>query len=178
VRLFAGDIHDLDVTTLGGPFDLAFTRLFLVHQADPVRTLRHIAALLRPGGCVVAHEALLHPPPRSQPPIEALPAYWLLIHEMIERTGTPHALVADLPRSARAAGLEVEAAEGFFPLFTPELGFNLHSASMAAARDRAASPAQASQIDEIVATLRSANPADYEWVSAPFFLDLRLRKPA
>src|SRR4029077_19970558 len=35
VELFAGDIHELDVATLGGPFDLAFTRAFLMHQAGP-----------------------------------------------------------------------------------------------------------------------------------------------
>jgi SAM-dependent methyltransferase len=39
VDLFAGDIHDLDAAALGGPFDLAFTRAFLMHQQDPARTL-------------------------------------------------------------------------------------------------------------------------------------------
>jgi len=29
VDLFAGDIHEFETTTLGGPFDLAFTRAFL-----------------------------------------------------------------------------------------------------------------------------------------------------
>src|SRR5438045_2663774 len=50
VELVAGDIHELDAATLGGPFDLAFTRAFLMHQADPVRTLGRIAGLVRPGG--------------------------------------------------------------------------------------------------------------------------------
>jgi len=50
VELAVGDIHDLDPATLGGPFDLAFTRCFLMHQADPVRTLGQIAGFLRPGG--------------------------------------------------------------------------------------------------------------------------------
>jgi ubiquinone/menaquinone biosynthesis C-methylase UbiE len=39
VEVVAGDLHDLDAAALGGPFDLAFTRAFLTHQADPVRTL-------------------------------------------------------------------------------------------------------------------------------------------
>ena len=34
VEAVAGDIHELDAATLGGPFDLAFTRAFLMHQAD------------------------------------------------------------------------------------------------------------------------------------------------
>lgn len=33
---------------MGGPFDLALTRLFPVYQPDPVHTLRQIAELLRP----------------------------------------------------------------------------------------------------------------------------------
>jgi ubiquinone/menaquinone biosynthesis C-methylase UbiE len=47
VKLFAGDLHELGAAALGGPFDLAYTRLFLMHQPDPVRTLGQIANLLR-----------------------------------------------------------------------------------------------------------------------------------
>lgn len=43
VGLFAGDIHELDAATLNGPFDPAFTRAFLMHQAEPARTLGRIA---------------------------------------------------------------------------------------------------------------------------------------
>src|SRR5262244_1010384 len=43
VELVAGDIHKLDTAAVGGPFDLAYTRLFLMHQPDPVRTLSQIA---------------------------------------------------------------------------------------------------------------------------------------
>ena len=48
VEVVAGDINELDPAALGGPFDLAYTRLFLMHQANPVQTLRQIAKLLRP----------------------------------------------------------------------------------------------------------------------------------
>ena len=71
-EVIAGDLHDLDAAALGGPFDLAFTRLFLMHQADPVRTLRQIADLLRPGGRLVVQEPLPSPRPRSHPHLEAL----------------------------------------------------------------------------------------------------------
>ena len=63
VEVIAGDLHDLDSAALGGPFDLAFTRLFLMHQPDPVRTLRHIAGSFA-GRLLVAHEQLPGPPPR------------------------------------------------------------------------------------------------------------------
>src|ERR1700722_13370197 len=81
VEVIAGDLHDLDAAALGGPFDLAYTRLFLMHQADPVRTLRHIADLLRPGGWLVAQEPLPAPAPRSHPHLEALTGAWDLVHE-------------------------------------------------------------------------------------------------
>ena len=63
VEVIAGGLHDLDSAALGGPFDLAFTRLFLMHQPDPVRTLRHIADLLRPGGWLAQPAAAITPEP-------------------------------------------------------------------------------------------------------------------
>src|SRR5437763_1660268 len=114
VELVAGDIHELDAATLGGPFDLASTRAFLMHQADPVRTLGRIADLVRPGGWIIVHEPLATPPPRSLPHLGALEIYWGLLHEAMERAGVPRGTVERLPRSAREAGLEIAEADGFF----------------------------------------------------------------
>ena len=178
VKLYAGDIHELDPAALGAPFDVAFCRLFLVHQPDPLRTLKHMANLLKPGGVIVAHEALLDPPPRSYPALESLPAYWALIHQMIAAVGGEREAVEHLPQAALAAGLEIEEFSGFFTSLAPEIGFGLHAASMAAARVRAESAGvPVERIDEIVASIRAAKPSDYDWVLSPFFLDLRLRKP-
>jgi hypothetical protein len=112
-----------DAATLGGPFDLAFTRCFLMHRAardrrgpGPSRPRR------RPGGC--RHKRFLHHHPRS------------------------------------------------------ELGFEIHAATLAAARDRAvALGIAAERIDDLLLNLRAAKSGQYEWVSTPFFLDLALRKP-
>jgi SAM-dependent methyltransferase len=52
-----------------GPFDAAYCRMFLLHQPAPAATLRRVAALLRPGGHIVAHEVLLAPPPQSEPEV-------------------------------------------------------------------------------------------------------------
>ena len=125
MEVVAGDLHELDPAALGGPFDLAFTRLFLMHQPDPVRTLRHIADLLRPGGWLVAQEPLPSPTPRSHPHLDALTGYWELIYELLHRAGVPAGAVEDLPRSARQAGLEVTAMSGSFLTLDPELGFEL-----------------------------------------------------
>ena len=112
VELFAGDIHELDAAAVGGPFDLAYTRFFLMHQPDPVRTLTQIARLLRPGGWVVAQEALCSPSPRSHPHLDALGAYWDLAYQVLERAGgVPQGGVDGLAGSAHAAGLDVVAVK-------------------------------------------------------------------
>ena len=180
VELFAGDIHEIGPAAVGGPFDLAYTRFFLMHQPDPVRTLSQIARLLRPGGWVVAQEALRSPPPRSHPHLDALGAYWDLAYQVLERAGgVPHGAVDGLAGSARAAGLDVVDVNGSFPIVDPELGFDLHAATLLAARERAVASGIAAgpQIDDLVSDLRAAKGGGYEWVSTPFMLDLTLRKP-
>jgi precorrin-6B methylase 2 len=180
VELFAGDIHELGTAAVGGPFDLAYTRFFLMHQPDPVRTLSQIARLIRPGGWVVAQEALRTPPPRSHPHLDALGAYWDLAYEVLERAGgVPHDAVDGLAGSARAAGLDIVEVGGRFPIVDPELGFDLHAATLLAARERAVASGVATgqQIDDLVSDIRAAKGGGYEWVSTPFMLDLTLRKP-
>jgi ubiquinone/menaquinone biosynthesis C-methylase UbiE len=178
VGVVAGDVHELELAALGGPFDLAYTRLFLMHQADPVRTLRCIADLLRPGGWLVAQEPLRSPAPRSHPHLETLARWWDLMHELLERAGVPSGSVEDLPRSAREAGFEVAGISGYFGTMDPELGFELHASSLAAVRDRGTQlGVVAGKIDDLVRDLRAAKGGGYEWVSSPFFLDLTLRKP-
>jgi ubiquinone/menaquinone biosynthesis C-methylase UbiE len=158
VEVVVGDIHDMDPATLGGPFDLAYTRLFLMHQANPAQTLRQIAGLLRPGGWLIAQEALRTPPPRSYPDVEALGVYWDLLHRLLERSGVPFGAVDDLPRSAREAGFEVQGMSGYFWVMEPELGFELHASTIAAARERATRIGIASdeQVDDLVRSLRAA----------------------
>ena len=178
VELVVGDIHDLDAAALGGPFDLAFTRAFLMHQADPVRTLGQIAGLLRPGGWIVAHEPLASPPPRSHPRLDALATYWGLVHEVMEWAGVRRETVEGLPRSAREAGLEIVETDGFFATQDPELGFEIHASTLAAARERAIKAGIAAEmIDDLAGRLRTAKAGGYEWVTSPFLLDLVLRKP-
>ena len=178
VEVVAGDLHELDPAALGGPFDLAYTRLFLMHQATPLRTLRRIAGLLRPGGWLVAQEALRNPPPRSHPHLEALSGYWNLVYEVLDRAGVPPEAVEDLPRSAREAGFEVAGTDGCFLTMDPEVGFELHAASLAAVRERATGLGiDAGRVDDLVRDIRAAKDGGYEWVSSGFVLDLTLRKP-
>ncbi|MGN6177022.1 MAG: hypothetical protein ACTHPS_29315 [Streptosporangiaceae bacterium] len=93
--------------------------------------------------------------------------------------GVPRGAIDGLAGSARAAGLEVVAVDGSFATMDPELGFDLHAATVLAARERAVASgiATGQQIDDLVGDLRAAKRGGYEWVSGPCFLDLTLRKP-
>jgi SAM-dependent methyltransferase len=178
VEVRVGDVHDVDGQALGGAFDLAYTRLFLMHQRDPARTLERISALLRPGGWIVAHEPLRTPPPRSSPPLDALTAYWELLHDLVERLGAPRGSIDELARRARGSGLEVVETSGFFQVIPPEQGFDIHASTIAATKSRAIQSGVASggDIDALERALRAAGDGGYDWVTSPFFLALTLRK--
>jgi ubiquinone/menaquinone biosynthesis C-methylase UbiE len=178
VKVVAGDLHELDATALDGPFDLAYTRCFLMHQTDPLRTLVHIAALLRPGGWLVAQEPLPSPTPRSHPHLDALTGYWDLIYELLYQAGVPAGAVENLPRSAREAGFEVAAISSSCAIADPEL-FETHAGTLTAARERATQLGIAAErIDDLARQIQAAKGGGYEWVTSPFYLDLTLRKPA
>ena len=178
VQVIAGDVNELEMAAAGGPFDLAFTRLFLMHQPDPVRTLRQISGLLRPGGWIIAQEPLLNPAPRSFPHLGALDAYWQLAIKLVEGLGVPANSVERLPQSAAAAGLEVVRMDGSFAVTSPDRAFGINAATLAAARERATAAGLVSgeEIDALVAELRAAADHGHEWATSPFFLDLTLRK--
>jgi hypothetical protein len=96
----------------------------------------------------------------------------------MEFAGVPRGAIEDLPRSAREAGLDIAEADGFFCTQDPELGFEIHAGSLAAARERAVEAGIAAEmVDDLVARLRAAKTGGYEWVTSPFLLDLVLRKP-
>jgi SAM-dependent methyltransferase len=177
VEVRVGDVHDVDEQALGGAFDVAYTRLFLVHQRDPAQTMERIAALLRPGGWIIAHEPLRSPPPRSSPPLDALTTYWELLNEMVEGLGAPQGSVDALARRARESGLEVVETSGFFQIIPPEQGFDLHASTIAAAKSRAIQSGVGSgaEIDALERALRAAKDGGYDWVTTPFFLALTLR---
>jgi ubiquinone/menaquinone biosynthesis C-methylase UbiE len=93
VRLVHANINEdpSDELLRLGPFDAAYCRLFLLHQQDPAATLRRMAALLRPGGHIVAHELLLDAPlPRSEPHLAELELSLRWMREVgLRRGGSP-----------------------------------------------------------------------------------------
>ena len=55
----------------------------------------------------------------------------------MEFAGVPRGAIEGLPGSAREAGLDIAEADGFFCTQDPEIGFEIHAGSLAAARERA-----------------------------------------
>lgn len=179
VEVRVADIND-EQAAVGGPYDLAFTRCFLMHQRDPVHTLRQIAGALRPGGWLVAMEPLPVPHPFSYPPDDTLRVAWDLLHQTIERSGAAPNAVCELPASARAAGFEVVDIGGNFQPTDARTGYGLHAATSLAVRERIISTgtATAAEIDEVIERLRAAGEAGTaQWVTSPVSLTLTLRKP-
>jgi hypothetical protein len=68
---------------------------------------------------------------------------------------------------------------GYFMTMDPAVRFELHAATLAAARERATGLGiAAGRIDDLAREIRAAKDNRYDWVSSAFFLDLTLRKPA
>jgi ubiquinone/menaquinone biosynthesis C-methylase UbiE len=180
VDVVVGDVHDADAAALGGPFDVAFMRCFLTHQPDPVGTLSCVRRLVRPGGWVIAHEPLRTPAPRSHPHLDALEVGWELVQRVAEAAGVQAECVAELPNSARQAGLELVDVEGYFKTMPPDVGFELTAVTVEAAKTRAieSGVTTLTDVDRLVQTLRSAKNGGYQWVSTPFLLHLTMRVPA
>ena len=180
VRPVVADADDLDAAALGGPFDLAYTRLFLLHQRDAARTLARIATVLRPGGWIIAQEPLRDPTPRSFPGHDSLMPGWHLMADLVTGFSGSDAASDSLPRQAADAGLDVVRVDGSFALGEPQRMFPIYAASLDAMRDRGitAGLVTAEQIDALTGPLKAAAGGDYDWVTSPFFLDVTMRKPA
>jgi SAM-dependent methyltransferase len=87
VDVRVGDVNAPDFPTIAGaPVHVAFTRCFLVHQRNLTETLIRIAAVIRPGGWLVAQEPMRNPAPRSHPLLDALEKL-LGAHSQDERIG-------------------------------------------------------------------------------------------
>jgi SAM-dependent methyltransferase len=124
VQLVHGDINTivLDDIPGAGSFDLAYCRLFLIHQRDPVATLRRMSELVRPGGRVLAHEMVFGDGAEhalSNPPLPARARWQRLIWSAMERRGASPFLATRLGAVCVAAGLEDLGQRGFFHLSGP-----------------------------------------------------------
>jgi SAM-dependent methyltransferase len=177
VQVRVADVND-PTADVGGPYDLAFSRCFLMHQRDPLHTLTRIREALRPGGWFVAMEPLPSPAPFSFPPDDNLRVAWELLHQAVERGGAAPTAIHDLPATAEQAGFEVVRLGGSFQPTDPATGFGLHAATTAAVRDGivACGVATADEIDGVIDRLRAAGTSgSFRWVTSPLSLVVTLR---
>ena len=139
-----------------------------------------MAALVRPGGVIVAEEPLASPTWRSAPPFDddAIRREWEIVHQTMAASGAQPDAVDSLAASAREAGLEILTLAGSFSVIDGASGFDLHAATLTAVKDRAVAlgVAEASEIDELAARFREQVDGPYDWVSSPIYLDAAFRK--
>lgn len=184
VQLIQADVNELSAAQLdlGDGADAAYCRLMLMHQADPARTLRQMASLVRPGGVVIAHEASDLPAhaPASEPAVPAMTRVWeLVIASARGRGANP-----DFARRGRAylehAGLAVESHRAYFVHYPPEIGYGiprvaLRSLQPVLAQLGLADEDEAAQLDRALA--QATTRADVQWVSSPLMIEWIARKP-
>jgi hypothetical protein len=101
------------------------------------------------------------------------------MHEAAAKSGVAPDAIENLGVSAVRVGFEVAAANGFFNVMEPSVGFDIHASAVAALKSRLVGTgvAAGSEVDELERSLRQAASVDNGWLTSPFMLDLTLRKP-
>ena len=123
VHLVEGDINAVDPASLApwAPFDVAVCRLLLVHQPDPVATLRALTRFMRPGGRIIAMEPLRDPGfPRFDPPVPAVERIRDLDVAHIRARGLPYDIAWEYGDVFAAAGLKLLEWRGHLSLYTSD----------------------------------------------------------
>lgn len=97
----------------GQQCDLAYSRLVLIHQPDPVAALRQIASLVRPGGYVVVHDWVMSSFPEFTPSIPAVSRYVSSCQKLMRARGASPDVPKHLSEVCRRAGLIEISQRGF-----------------------------------------------------------------
>lgn len=181
-RLVHADVHDVTPEQLGGPVDLAYTRLMLLHQADPARTVSALSRTLRDGGALIAHEPsdLPHHAPAAEPHTPAMQRVWELVIGAARARGA----ATDFGRRGRSylegAGLEVESHRAYVVHYPREIGFEipriaLHSLEPVLEAHGLATRHEVAELDRQLRD--AAHRSDTEWVASPLMFEWIARKP-
>ena len=180
VRLLHADVSEVSREQLGaGKIDLAYSRLMLLHQADPARVLRHVADL--GAEVVIAHEPsdLLSHAPASEPHVPAMTRVWELVIAAARSRGAR----TDFGRRGRAylegAGFAVESHRAYVVHYPPEIGYDIPRVALGSLRPVLAQHGLADD-DEIARLDRELAEAkhrtDVQWVSSPLMFEWIARR--
>lgn len=87
------------------PFDALVGRFFLMYQADPIGTLRHVSSLVRTGGLLIVQEPDFRVGIATSPPVALWQQVQNWISETFRRAGVHYDIGAKLYYLFRQAGL-------------------------------------------------------------------------
>lgn len=174
------EAHEQDVVEryLGtGIADFAWCRWLLCFVADPRRTVRHIAAALKPGGRVVFHEYADYGAWRLVPPHEQHERFRSLVMQSWRDSGGDPDVGARLPEWLAAEELEILQARPIaWAVRRSDFAWQWPASFMASGARRLAELGyMTAQEAETVATLLDAEAAD-RWMMTPIVLEVIARR--
>lgn len=179
IRFVEADVNTVTIDCA----DLVYSRLMLLHQADPAETLTNAARLLHGGGVLIAHEPsdLAMHAPAAEPQVPAMTRVWELVIAAARARGAR----TDFARRGRAyledAGFIVESQRAYAVHYPPAIGFEIPRVALQSLRPAIAQHALATE-DEIARLDRELEDAkhrdDVQWVSSPLMIEwiARLRR--
>jgi SAM-dependent methyltransferase len=182
IRFLNADVREVDLALLGGvPVDLAYSRLMLLHQAEPDVVLARMGSVLREGGVLIAHEPSdqsVHAP-SSEPAVPAMTRVWELVIGAAQMRGAK----TDFGRRGRAlleaAGFHVFSQRAYYVHYPPAVGYGIPQVALRSLRVVLESNALASaiELDSLDAELEQAKQsADVQWVSSPLMIEWIARR--
>ncbi|MFL6245296.1 MAG: class I SAM-dependent methyltransferase [Thermoanaerobaculia bacterium] len=183
VRLLQADVNELSHEQLGvDRVDLVYSRLMLLHQPDPARVIGRMAALLDPGGVVIAHEPSDLPAhaPASEPHVSAMTRVW----ELVIAAARSRSARTDFGRRGRAylegAGFTVESHRAYVVHYPADIGYEIPRVALGSLQPVLAQHGLATD-DEIARLDRELEEAkrdpETQWVSSPLMFEWIARKP-
>jgi ubiquinone/menaquinone biosynthesis C-methylase UbiE len=153
-----------------GPFDLAYCHFVLLYQRDVAAALRRMAAVVRPGGYIVAQEVILSAPIPVDAPGRFVPAANRLMNgwfpALLEKLGTRWDVAERFSTACRDAGLVELDQRVFAATLLPEqtrAGISIYHDVLAGVRPLllAHGIAEQDEIDRVLGQLRAAQDEVY-----------------
>ncbi|HEX8617157.1 MAG TPA: methyltransferase domain-containing protein [Thermoanaerobaculia bacterium] len=177
ISFIEADVNRVTPTELGvDGADLVYSRLMLLHQADPAATLTNAARLLRPGGVFVAHEASDLPmhAPASEPPLPAMTRVWELVIGAARARGASTGFARNGRHYLERAGFTIESHRAYAVHYPAEVGFEIPRVALQSLRPAIEQHALATaeEIARLDGALEEAKQRDdVQWVSSPLMFE-------